>query len=244
MSKKRGQPKPNHKAFWVTLWFIFFLSAISIVFLSKDSSLIGAATQTVSYMKAGEDLFFEVKVDGVQYATVTFSKDVKDMVITTEQINNTLFNGTVYSIFKMYSSNDNNIQKVEFTFKISEQELNNIGLNKNEVKVYKESQELPTTLTRIEAGYAYYTATAPNVGEFVIGKKAAPVAALVVIPSSPLPEVTPQSAVETAPQPETAAAQPETQQPEAQPLVGRAAEQEESAGVFQKTVDFFKNLFK
>ena len=112
--------------------------------------------------------------------------------------------------------------------KIKDSDLDQIKLNRNEVKLYLEGEELDTTLTEIKNGYIYYDVSAEKMGEFVIGKAEAVeevvVEKVVEQPKEVIPEVVKES---------------EVQESTALPLTGEAVEDTEEGGFF----NWFKNIF-
>ncbi|MBI4983099.1 hypothetical protein HZC32_00440 [Candidatus Woesearchaeota archaeon] len=237
-SKKRGKSKLNNNQVWTIFGVVLVLSLIVIFFLSPYIHLSGSAVQTVSHIKAGDELFFEVKVDGVKDITVTFSKDVKDIMIVTEPVDKVGwdFKGIIYSMFKISSQDADKISKLVLTLKIKEQELYNSGLAKYDVRAYLNRQELETTFETQEGDYFYYKVKSSGFGDYVIGK-----AEVAKIPVKEVPPVIEPS--KAAPVPEVPkAVEPAPEQPA--PLAGKASEQEtQSRGIFPEVADFFRKLF-
>jgi hypothetical protein len=217
-------------------------------FVQEKLSLTGyAAINTISFVKAGGNLAFEVKVDGVKEMEATFTQDIKDAVVVTEEVKDVGwdFKGTVYSKFKVSSSDADKFGAVVFTLKIKERDLTLAGLFPEEVKLYANGKEAETILTKTEEGYYYYTAKSTGLGEYVIGKAEKPTAKAAVpatvpaeMPKEIAPVVEESPAAAPAPSPET------TKTTESLPLTGKAGEQSSSSdGFFQKVSDLFKGWF-
>jgi len=241
---KKSQSKKVDKPFWSVLGLILTISFVGIILISGNNNLTGnAAVQTIAYMKAGSELFFEVKVDGVKEITINFLEDVKGAVIQVEELEsiNWDFDGTVYSTFKVSSEDKSKIGDWKFQLKLEEEKLNELGLSKGDVKLYLNNKELGTKMldtksTITENGHVYYTATSSDIGEFVIGKAAEKVEPVPeeIIPEAPVVEKVPEPIIEEL----------EEVVEEPVPLVGKAIEQEpEGESFFSKIIDFFKGLF-
>jgi len=189
-------------------------------------------------MKAGDQLFYEVKVDGVKDVTITFSEAVDNIVITTEEVETVSWNfeGIAHSKLVISSLAADKVKQVILTLKIEEQGLLSQGIARNDLRVYLDGKELETVFDKTEDGYLYYVVTSPGIGEFVIGKAKVAIAV-------PVKEVTPVQAPSGVPVVQkTAEIIPLPEQ--GSPLVGKAAAQPSSEGMFQSIADFFKNLFK
>lgn len=110
--------------------------------------------------------------------------------------------------------------------------MQDLKLKQEDVVLYHEGKPLATEFLKSERDYVYYTAIAPTVGQFVIGK-AAPI-------PQPLPEV---AAGEALPTPAVAE---EPAEPTPDALVGKSAEQpleEEKLSFWSRIVNFFRKLF-
>ena len=140
--------------------------------------------------------------------TVTFSEDVKNIVITTEEVSNVNwpFAGKIYSMFKVSSVDEDKISQAKLVLKLKETDLQNRGLSKEAVTLYYQGQPLKTTLINEEEGYVTYYATCSGIGEFLIGK-----------------EVTSANAVEETPVVTTTAVVEPSSETGQLPLTGKAS---------------------
>jgi PGF-pre-PGF domain-containing protein len=208
----------EHKAFWgLFVTAIFF----SVIFsLGGDVNITGHAIQNVAYMQTGAVLQLDIDSFGLKTIYLTVLDDVKNSKVFVEEVEELSwdFDGTVYSTFEVSSLDADKFGDLELTLKIKDADLYDVGINRNEVKLFFEGNELETTLTEIKNDYVYYEASAEKMGEFVIGK-AEVVEAAVAQPSEVIEE--PVEVVE-----------PEVQEPTVLPV-------EEEDGFFA----WVKNLF-
>lgn len=227
--KKRGTLKS--KLFLVCLIAIFVLALVGLTNPTLLGLTVGKAVQTVAYEKAGSELFFEVKnIKGVEYVTVNFLEDVKDIKIEFEEVNKVSwgFEGAAYSQFKISSQDEQKIGRLDFSLKLKEGELKGLGLEAEEVRLYGDGQELGTTLIKLEGDYIDYKATAWGMGEFVIGKKAAAKAE---------EKKTVEEKVEEVKAEILEKIEPVTEKPK------QFLEEQKKEGVISKVKSFFENLF-
>jgi PGF-pre-PGF domain-containing protein len=160
----------EHKAFWGVLAVIVVLPIISMI--DNGNNLNGNATQNIAYMKTGDKLYLEVDDYGVKSITFTILEDVKNSKVVNRELEELSwdFNGKLYSMFEVSSEDADKLGNLEFNLKIKEDDLYKISLNRNEVKLYLDGDELDTTLTDIKDDYVYYQATADKMGQFAIGR--------------------------------------------------------------------------
>lgn len=221
----------RNKIFWGCLTILIILPVVGLV-NQNGSPIYGKSIQTIAYLKAGNELFFEVRdVAGVKDLRITLLEDLKGAKVLVEEIKEVSwdFSGVAYSQFRISSADAEKIGKIGFTLKINEDDLDILGLSKSEVKLHLAGEELETELTKIDDGYLYYEASSEEMGEFVIGKaeeKEEPVA-------EPEPE---EEVVEPVME------EPELEQPTQLPLTEEVEEEKKS--LFSRIVDFFKNLFR
>ncbi len=234
----------NHEVLAV-IGLVILLSAIFTVYtLAPDTGGFtgwASATQTIAFLKAGKELFFEVKVDGVKDLTLTFNDDARDVILVVEEVDAVSwdFKGTVYSRFKVSSADAAQVEKARFTLKVKPEELDRLGISLTELKLYQEKREIPLTFIKKEDGFIYYKAEAFGIGEFVMGKAQAAATPESVV-SAPAAE---KVALEALPVP-AETAKP-VQEKKELPLAGKAtAVGEEEKGFFGRIGDFFKGLFE
>ena len=210
-----------NKKFWATLGTILIISFVAIVIFSQNN-LTGQTIQNIAFIQEGGELFMEGNVDGLEDLTLHFSEQVSNAKVTIENPT-TLgwkLDGIELARFIITFTDENKISSLDLTTMVKEEKISKAGLSKEEVKIYLNNKELPTTLEKIERGYVFYKVTTTKLGEFVIGKKEVEVEPQVI----QKPKVEQQKV-------------PETQQPT--PVVVEP----EQPGFFGKVGNFFKNLF-
>ncbi len=228
----------EHKIFWVVLAFVFILPIVGLV--SQDNSeeltgnVAGKAIQTISLLKEGSDIFFEVKnVDGLNTVTLNALEDVKNVRILIEEVSdvNWDFEGKVYSMFKVSSVDADKFSNLVIILRVNEADLKDKNLKKEELKLYHDGKELDLELTKIENNFVNYKVIAESMGEFVIGKE-------VVVEKEPVVE--------------EPLSEPELEQPTPLPVIEEDVSEEqvepvveevESKGFFTGIKDFFVELF-
>lgn len=242
---KKSNSEFQHGSFWVLLAIVLFLTVLTVFKSIEQSNLTGHATiQTISFMKGGQELNFEVKdIPGVSEITLQLDEDVKDSKIIFKEDNLIEFTGNYYSKFLISSVDKEKYGKLKFFLKIKETDLLEKGISIYDVHLYVNGQELPTTLlkdlpatlTNVAAGYLYYEAISPEMGNFVIGR-AAPLVTTAEITTTPGIAEEPAQVTPAAEEEPTGAGEP---------LVGKAGEQTLPAegNFWTKIVSFFKNLF-
>lgn len=222
------------KSFWLALGLLVLVSGVVLImslFSATPETLTGGAIQVISYAKEGTPLSSEVKdVDGIARLDFTATAIIKDAKLIVEPILLTRdpFLGVVYNRFQITSPDADKFSSITITLKLQEKKMQDLKLKQEDVVLYHEGTPLVTEFEKSERDYAYYTAVAPTVGQFVIGKAA------------PVPESLPEAVVEEA-LPLPAVAEEQTE-----PLVGKSAEQsaaEEQLSFWGRIVNFFRKLF-
>ena len=270
--KKKIEFNLKHKPFWAVMAAVLVLCVVGILCsVDNNSSLTGnAAVQPLALMDAGESISFEVRnTPGFKGAIVTAAEDIKNAVIEFKELETVSwpFEGVAYTHLKISSKDESKIASLQLTLKIKETEIKQLGLNLGDIGVYLDGEELVTILTEETRGYAFYSATTTKLGEFVIGKQTVAKEIVVVEEPEGLLEVEETPPVgepeptgnevsegsgdqENLPEPEELPGVEETQVVEelevkegAEPLVGKAAEQEVSEGLFSNVLSFFKGIF-
>lgn len=172
MGKKKSR-KSVYKLYGIVAFSILI---VAIVLYSKGGILTGGAVassvEPISFLLPGESLFFEVKVAGVKDMTVTFSKEIKDSSVITKEVDKIswTFPSKVYSMFTVDTPDAKSLIQLIFGLKVKSSDLQNLGIEKGELKVYQNGKAIETVLTREEGEYLYYSAFTNSVGEFIIGK--------------------------------------------------------------------------
>lgn len=244
MSKKKPLLKdlPNRN-FWALFGILLLLSAVAIITSIDDPFLTGHATaQSISLVKGGSELMFEVKNFGVKNITIQILEEIKKGQIVLEEKDSIPFDGVAYSKFSITSTDAQKIGAIQFEFKIKDEDLRNKALFPQEIKLYANGREIETVKEKKEglylyeeSSYLYYAARMDRFeeGNYVLGRANKRASA----PTSPTGIVT--EVAETEPgTPEPAAveqplAEPELQQPTVVPR-----------SPWERFTDFWKNLFK
>ena len=230
MKKRHGQ---HH---WLVLALIFS-ALVALVFFLDQHSLTGqvvqvppgSAVQTISYLPAGEELFFEVRnILGLKDATFSFSGVVKDGKVTFEE-KDVPFSGKVYSSFVVSSPIAEKVSSMAYSLKLNQVDLRSKGFHAEQIKLYVNGKEQDTVMTSQKDSQIYYTVTTSEMGEYVIGTAAEEIVA----------EAIPAEDVEEAGVMKEGAEIAE----EKQAIAGRATATEASTGWLSKVKMFFRNLF-
>ena len=170
--------KLQHKSFWVILGAMFLLSAMMMLAIQSEPSLItgGATVQGIDYLPAGRELFFEARdIVGLQYVKVQVAQTVKEGKIVITQDAKIPFDGVALSKFKVVSQDATKFGPGELKLKVK---ASSLSFAAQDLKLYINGEVVPTILTSKDV-YLIYTATIPQFkeGQYVIGKKTAVVAA-------------------------------------------------------------------
>lgn len=174
--KKKADYPLQHKYFWLILSLLIIIPLLII--FSSPQSLLGQTIQDIAFIRGGSFLQLSgTDVKGLEMVKITFREDVKDSNLRLEEAPQLPFTGAVYSKFRLYSDDatlSQKVKEVEVNLNLKADQLTAWNLNQDNVKLYYNGKELVTeklTLVK-QAGYLYYQATAPGLGEFVIGNKA------------------------------------------------------------------------
>ncbi len=223
MSKKRTslQELPNRK-FWALFGILLLLSAVAIITSIDDPFLTGhAVAQSISLMKGGSELMFEVKNFGVKNITVQLLQEVKNSDIVLEEKETIPFDGAAYSKFTITSTAADKFGAIEFEFKIDKEVLYQKAIFPQEVMLYANGKAIHTVkMAKEEESYLYYAARMNHFeeGNYVLGRaNIRPTASPTIVIEEPaVPE--PAAAAKEIP-----AAETEAQQPTNLPRTGWAA---------------------
>ena len=231
-SKKKQLQSLKGKHFWMIIGVIFLISLVTIFSSINSNNLTGnVAIQTFAFEPEGRTILFEINEGGVKDAAITFSNQVKNGRLLFEPNDLIYFKGTAYS--KMKVSADNiEFSNLNLIIKVSEIDLNRLGINRAELSLYVNGKKQPTIITEIRDGYNFYKANGiTELGDFVIGKakQVESAASITTSVNEVKSEVKPAEVVVEEPAIEKPAEE------EREPLVGRAVEQKEG---------FFSRLFK
>ena len=217
---------------------VFLLFFIAFISFSDHSSLTGAAMQNIAFMTAGSQFSAGVReIPGVDQYTIELTRTVKNGQIIVTENPAIAFTQPFYSKFTISSDNAARMGAVQLFLKLEEQLLLSKGISKVDVQIFRNGEGVETIFTKQEGRYFSYTATAPGIGDFVIGK-----AALT------MEEVTAEPATleEAAVPEEQAPAMITTSLPtEEEALLVRqaAAEPEAETGFWSSIRRFFERLF-
>ncbi len=243
--KKRKQkhhihPKLQDQAVWMSVAAVFLLFYIALISFSEHPNLTGSAVQNIAFVKAGSQLDFGVKeIPGLERYFFEVKETIKNGQMLVEVDETISFDRPYYSKFRISSPDEDKIGTVQLLLKLEQQTLQGKGISKGDVRVFRNGEEVETKFTKEEGRYFYYTATAPGIGEFVIGKSAPKAEAAATEPAileeavseEPVPEE-PAMITTSIPTEEAAA-----------PLVGRAAAEPEAEGFWGSISKFFRELF-
>ncbi len=222
MKQSRGLDKSSFvetKSFWLFLALLVALPLLGLFQSSEFSQLVGnVAIQNIAYLQAGQSLEIEVQESsgesiGVDLMTITLADTIKNSQIRVEADSSIPFSRAYYSKFKVSSPDAEKIGKIQFDLKIKETDLLGKGIAIYDLKLFESGKELPTTITKQNGGYVYYTAVASNVGNFVAGKAAPREESKITTAKEVVPE---EPVVESAPAVEEPVPVPEN-------IVGEAA---------------------
>jgi len=243
-------PEPMQKSrdfrpLFASVTILLLLGFVGILSMIEDSTLTGGAVQTISFVKAGSELEFEINTNGIKSATIHLTEDTKNAKIfftnvetATQQVKE-----PIYSITSVSSEKELKFSALDLKLKIKEQDLLGKNIAVSDLQLYVNANPIKTTYTKKEGDYVYYTTTATELGEFVIGKKA-----------KELPKALIEEVVQSPPEEQivpTGVNVEEKQLEDSNALVGKAEQQpsgEETAPLvkesfWQKIKNFFKNLF-
>lgn len=230
--------------FWIFLGVIFVFSAITLLSYvndSDDSSVTGHATiQNIAFIKGGQALHLGIRdIPGVNKVIILVKENIKGDRIIVYENKNIKFVGDAISKFTISSQEESKYGDLQFLLKVADDELSQRNLAVSDLKLYANGKELSLTPTEKSEGYQFYTVTASEMGEFVIGREVQGIAE--------------ESSVESPARTEPAVEESKTENVDgvkdikdphntAAPLAGKAAEQEQE-GLPTKIADFFRSFF-
>ena len=242
VSKKRGrvdrlQSKavPLHKPnIWVVLSVALLLIGLTVLTTVGSSSLTGNTIQSVGYLNKGSSLHLAVQdVPGLETVFTHADEIIKYGKIIVEVDESIPFDRAYVSKFKV--SSEGKFGPLQFTFKVKEQDLNDQGISRYDLRLYHSVKEYSLQLLKVNHGYIYYVVTVPSMGNFVLGRVEAVV-------EEKKAEETVQKPVAVPEQESTEAVEKEA----LEPLVGRVAEmpsEPEQKSIWTRITNFFKNWF-
>lgn len=241
-SKHHIQPKLQDQAVWMSVAAVFLLFYIVLISFSEHPNLTGSAVQNIAFVKAGTQLDFGVReIPGLERYFFEVKETIKNGQMLVEVDETISFDQPYYSKFRISSPDEDKIGTVQLLLKLEQQTLQGKGISKGDAQVFRNGEEVETKFTKEEGRYFYYTATAPGIGEFVIGK-AAPEAEKAATTTEPvvIEEAVPE---EQEPSRITTSMPPETTEGSAAPLAGKAAAEPEAEGFWGSISKFFERLF-
>src|SRR3990167_5796789 len=83
--RKKPVKKLTSQPFWITFGAVFLISVL-IIFADSEGLTGHSTVQSISFMKAGSILELEPNVNGLKYANVHVVADVKNAIVTVEEI--------------------------------------------------------------------------------------------------------------------------------------------------------------
>jgi len=189
--KKRKSGAENYRVFslWVSLVTVVVL--ISLLALFSLDSPTASAVQRISSLKAGGNLYFEIRgVEGLKDGTVYVDQNVQDVIIFFDGLPAipSWFKGTFYSLFRVSSEDAAKLSSMDLTLKLRKERMQDLGLKKEDIKLYNNEGEILVQLASETGGYVSYLAHIPRLGDYVIGKSALSASSpeVSVKPSAPL----------------------------------------------------------
>lgn len=231
---------PNRN-FWALFGILLLLSAVAIITSIDDPFLTGHATaQSISLVKGGSELMFEIKNFGVKNITIQILEEIKKGQIVLEEKDSIPFDGIAYSKFTITSTDARKIGAIQFEFKIKDEDLHSKALFPQEIRLYANGREIYTVKETksgsdlyADTGYLYYSAHMDRFeeGDYVLGRANIRTST----PTSIIPEVTETESEPMTTEPaamEQPLAEPEVQQPTVMPRSS-----------WERFTDFWKNLF-
>ena len=230
--ERRSWQQPNA---WVAFSVVFLISVFTVVTLLGPSTVTGNTIQDIGRMTKGEPLHLAVKdVPGLELIFTNAAETIKNGKILVEVDESIPFDRAYVTKFNVTSVGK--FGPLQFTFKVKEQDLYDLGIGQYDLRLHHKSEEYSLQLLKQNYGYFYYVVTVPEMGKFVLGRVAVeePAAVAGTKPEEALPEA-------EAPAVEEPAAEEEA------PVVGKAVElpeYKERKGFWARIADFFRNLFK
>ncbi len=222
MKEKRNKRLAEYELFWLILIVIIALPLVGVIDLDAFSgSLEGRAIQTVALVKEGSQITMDIKdVEGVRLLKINFKEETKGAIISVEDISMVSwpFDGRIYSMFRISCEDADKIENAEITLKLKEEKLIQIGLAKQDVRLYSVEGLLDTELTKVEGDYVYYEAVSDKLGEFVIGRESVKKESIAVKADDVLPVLEEEEPILEEPLPV-------------------------KTSIFSKIASFFRNLF-
>ncbi len=241
-------PEPMRKGrdfrpLFASVTILLLLGFVGVLNHIQQLTVTGGAVQTIGFVKGGSEVAFEVNTNGIKSATIHLTEDTKNARIffTDTKTVSQKPQGEIYSMTSISSEKSIHFSTMSLTLRIKEEELLHKGIAVNDLQLYINGNPLKTTYTQKEGDYVFYKATTTELGDFVIGEKA-PEETTVTTETTTHP-IDKQTAPNTVVTEEKAVDQSEA-------LVGKAGEvppKMENSSVkesfWQKTSNFFKNLF-
>jgi len=232
-SKKKEPESPlyqiKNKPFWASLVIVLLISVIFIMSAIESDVITGhATTQTIGFVKESTDLFFEVKVGGIQTITANFMEDVKSAKLFFDEDPTISFDGIVFSKVKATSEDEDKIGDIMITLKIKDLDLREKGIDPKQLVLLQNGEKLDLEITAEDGIYDYFYAEGYGLGDFALGR---PVAKVLEKPVIEAAEVVPEVK--------------ESVMEEKEAVVGKAIGEPVVVkdGFFSKVKDFFGNLF-
>lgn len=237
--KHHIHPKLQDQAVWMSLAAVFLLFYIAFISFSDHPNLTGSAVQNIAFVKAGNQLDFGVnEIPGLEQYRFQVTATIKNGQMRVEPDEAIAFDRPYYSKFRISSPDEDKIGTVQLLLKLEQQTLLGKGISKGDVRVFLDGGAVETTFAKEEGRYFYYTATAPGIGEFVIGKTASKMEEATAEPAGMEEAVVPGEQ-----EPARITMSIPTEEPAA-PLVGQAAaEPEAETGFWSSISKFFERLF-
>ncbi len=248
----------KHKPFWALLGILLLVTFI--IFINKTQTslnLTGHAVQVISYQPQGSQLFFEIRnVPNLKDGTAHFSDTVKNSKITINEQSIPKFKGTALSAFDIESPESTKISQIDLTFKIKKTNITNAKLLPAELTLYQNDQPVYLSIEKEEGEYTYFKTTINMFGTYILGKSRIEITSTPTTTTPELKETTPPPQLQEPkaleeqkpiiveqPKPLIISITPsgEATQP---PATSTTSQPLPKPSIWQKTKDFFKNIFR
>lgn len=163
----------DRRPFLAIIAIVILVSFIGLLNHLEKEAITGSAVQTISFVKEGKELNFEVKTGGIQSATIHLAQDTKNAKIVFEEQEAVYpkIKEPIYSFVKVSSDKAIPFSTLDLKLKLKEQDLLDKSIAQNEVQLYVDGKPVATTFVNAEKGYLFYTTKVTSFGDYVIGKK-------------------------------------------------------------------------
>jgi hypothetical protein len=170
---KKAEPRSlKHKSFWLVISLMLLISISVILGLSGSESFTGnAGIQLIATAKSGSHILHQVNEGVIETTDTYFNGPVSRGKITYQKDSDILFSGKFISKVRI-ATTDIDFSKMDLVLKINKEELTKkVGLTPDDIRVYINNKEVPTSKIKDHRGYIYLGVTITEVGDLVVGRK-------------------------------------------------------------------------